>query len=68
MRELGILLRDEMLDLEQPVEVVWGGKQVFSGKVLRTAAVQAETLARRGDPKLIFSARLVIVAPDEQSK
>lgn len=60
VREVRLLLRDEFIDLEQPVEVYWSGKQVFAGKVPRTAVVQSETLGRRGDPRLIFTARLVV--------
>jgi hypothetical protein len=60
VREIRLLLRDEFIDLDQPIEVYWAGKQVFAGKVARTPLVQAETLSRRGDPRLIFSARLVV--------
>jgi hypothetical protein len=62
---LRLLLRDEFIDLDQPVEVYWGGKQVFSGKVSRTAIVQGETLGRRGDLRLVFSARVAVALPVE---
>jgi predicted esterase len=65
VRELRLLLRDEFIDLDQPVEVYWGGKQVFSGKVSRTAIVQGETLGRRGDLRLVFSARVAVALPVE---
>ncbi len=60
VREVRLLLRDEFIDLDQPVEVYWSGKRVFSGQVPRTPIVQSETLSRRGDPRLMFSARLVV--------
>jgi hypothetical protein len=60
VREVRLLLRDEFIDLDQPVEVYWAGKQVFAGKVPRTPLVQAETLSRRGDPRLVFTARLKV--------
>jgi predicted esterase len=65
VREVRLLLRDEFIDLDQPVEVYWGGKQVFSGKVSRTAIVQGETLGRRGDLRLVFSARVAVALPGE---
>ncbi len=60
VREVSLLLRDEFIDLDQPVVVYWAGKKVFEGKVPRTAMVQGETLSRRGDPRLTFSARLTV--------
>lgn len=60
VREIRLLLRDDFIDLDLPIEVYWSGKKVFEGKVPRTPMVQAETLSRRGDPRLIFSARLVV--------
>lgn len=68
VREVGVLLRDELIDLDQPVEIYWGGKQVFSGKVPRTAIVQGETLGRRGDPQMIFSARVAVALPEVEGE
>ncbi len=51
-----ILLRDGMVDLEQPVTISIDGKQLFQAKVERTIGNMARTLAERGDPEAIFSA------------
>ncbi len=57
---LTILLNDSMADLDQPVEVISGGKTVFKGKVERSIGVISRTLAQRGDPGLVFSAALTV--------
>ncbi len=57
---LTILLRDDMLDLDQPVSVTVGDKRVFKAKANRTIANLARTLADRGDPQAIFSACIKI--------
>lgn len=56
--EVTVLLNDSLLDLDQPVTVKSGDKVLFSGPVPRTAAVLRQTLAERGDPRLVFSASL----------
>ena len=56
LADLTILLNDQMLDLDKPVTVMSGGKQLFKGVVKRTAAEMHQTLDGRGDPDLIFSA------------
>ena len=53
--KLRIRLNDEMLDLSQPVRVTSNGKVLFSGKVKRTLANMAQTLAERGDVHWMFS-------------
>lgn len=49
-----IRLNDEMLDLNQPVKVTYGGKVLFEGKLKRTLANMAETLSNRGDVHWMF--------------
>ncbi len=58
--ELVVLLRDDMLDLEQPVTITVGETQVFHGQAVRTIANLARTLAERGDPLALFSASVTI--------
>lgn len=58
--ELTILLRDDMVDLDQPVKVIFDGREVFNGKVDRTATQLAATLVSRGDPQAVFSAALPV--------
>ncbi|MCP4847651.1 MAG: alpha/beta hydrolase [Verrucomicrobiaceae bacterium] len=57
---LTILLNDSMADLDQPIEVISGGKPVFKGKVERSIGVISRTLAQRGDPGLVFSAAITV--------
>ncbi len=77
---LVILLRDDMLDLDQEVAIltdtvlnrdlsgngdVTGRLELFRGRVPRTIAVLAKTLKDRGDPEAIFSAHVGIELPAE---
>lgn len=55
-----VRLNDAMLDLEQPVVVRVGEKEIFSGRVTRTIRLLADTLAERGDPDLMFSAEIPV--------
>ena len=52
---LRIRLNDEMLDLDQPVKVTFNGKTLYEGKLKRTLANMAQTLADRGDVHWMFS-------------
>ena len=62
---LTILLNDSMVDLDQPVEVISGGKTVlFKGKVERNIGVISRTLAQRGDPGLVFTAAITVACGD----
>jgi hypothetical protein len=58
--ELTLLLHDDMVDLDQPIQVLFAGQEVFNGKVDRTAAQLATTLISRGDPRAVFSAALPV--------
>lgn len=58
-----VRLNDAMLDLDQPVTIRFNGKQVFAGKVERTIATLARTLAERGDPTSLFSAEVTVDSP-----
>ena len=49
-----------MANLDQPIEVISGGKTVFKGKVERSIGVISRTLAQRGDPGLVFSAAITV--------
>ena len=52
---------DRFADLDDPVKVVSGGKELFSGEVSRTIAVLAKTLAGRGDAGLVFDGEVEVV-------
>ena len=55
-----VRMSDAMLDLDAPVTVRTGEKQLFAGRVPRTIATLARTLAERGDPELMFSAEIAV--------
>jgi predicted esterase len=55
-----VLLRDDMLDMDQPIAIKFGEKVVFRGKVDRSLATLAQTLADRGDPNAMFSAQVAV--------
>ena len=58
-----MLLNDTMLDLDQPVIIEAVGRELFSGRVSRTAAVLERTLSDRGDPVSVFSAAVTVTLP-----
>ncbi|MDR1273344.1 MAG: alpha/beta hydrolase [Odoribacteraceae bacterium] len=53
-----IHLNDAMVDLDQPVKVIKNGKTLFEGKVSRDIANIYRSVEKRGDPGLVFSARV----------
>ena len=53
-------LCDKMMDLDKPVIVRMGGKEVFNGKVTRSAEVFKKTLYERNDPNFAFSAEITV--------
>lgn len=57
---LSIRLRDDMLDLDQPIKITQGQTTLFEGKVERTIAALAKTLEERGDPSGLFSAEVTL--------
>ncbi len=57
---LSIRLDDSMLDLDQPVRVIQGGKVLFKDILPRRRSVIEKTLEERGDPDGIYCAELTI--------
>jgi poly(3-hydroxybutyrate) depolymerase len=53
-----VLLNDEIANLDQPVSLKVNGREVFKGMVERTIAVLIESLEKRGDRRLMFSAQI----------
>ena len=53
---LTVMLNDSMLDLDQPIVVSMGGKELFNGVTRRTIGQMEKTLSERGDPFLVFNA------------
>lgn len=60
VKVLKIRLNDEMVDLDQPIKVVFGEKVLFSGKVERTIETMAAALQERQDPALVFYAEITV--------
>lgn len=56
--ELSIWLNDDMLDLDKPVIVTHGSTVLFEGMVERNILNMTQSLERRGDRHMIFSAKL----------
>ena len=61
---LVVRLDDRMMDLDQPVTVEQDGRTLFSGKPIRTIRTLVQTLADRGDPKLMFDAEVEVNVAD----
>lgn len=55
-----VRLDDRMADLDKPVQVTQGGKELYSGTPARTIGTLLRTLAGRGDPKLMFDAEVSV--------
>ena len=58
LRRLTLRLHDDLIDLDQPVEVVVNGQHAFSGKVDRSVAAIFASLLERPDPKAAATATL----------
>ena len=59
-KRMVLRLSDALLDLDRPVTVVANGRKVFSGRVTRTVAALAASLAERADPSSAASALLEV--------
>jgi pimeloyl-ACP methyl ester carboxylesterase len=57
---LTLRLSDELVDLDQPLRVVAGGKTIFEGKVSRSFAVIVHSLDEREDPDTVATALLPV--------
>ncbi|MEM6331082.1 MAG: alpha/beta hydrolase [Planctomycetota bacterium] len=58
----GVTLRlhDQMAPLDEEVTVTLNGREAFRGVPRRTIAKLAESIARRGDPAMVFSAEITV--------
>jgi predicted esterase len=57
---LTLRLSDALLDLDQPVRVMAGGRSIFEGKVARSFAAVAQSLREREDPDTAATALLPV--------
>ena len=55
-----VRLNDRMMDLDKPITILVGSKEVFNGSVSRTVAVLAQTLKEYGDPATVFGAEIEV--------
>jgi hypothetical protein len=60
VKALLVRLDDRMLDLDQPVKVTQGGKELYAGTASRNIRTMVRTLVGRGDPKLVFEAEVAV--------
>jgi dienelactone hydrolase len=63
--DLVLYLNDHLLNLDQPIRVIWNGQQCFSGQVIRTESAILRSLQERFDPKLAATAILELHKPSE---
>jgi hypothetical protein len=61
--KLLIRLDDRMADLDRPITVTRGGKELYAGTPERMIGVMVKTLAGRGDPKLVFDTEVSVTLP-----
>lgn len=62
-RELSILLRDDIVDFDQPIVVEYRGERLHEGVARRTIADIVSSLIDRGDPLAIFTGRVTVTLP-----
>ena len=58
--DLTVYLNDEMLDLNKPVRIVFGGRELFNGLVERNANNMRRNLLAREDPAYAFPAQVTV--------
>jgi pimeloyl-ACP methyl ester carboxylesterase len=63
-----IFLNDEMVNMDQPVVVKAGEKELFRGKVKRSLATIYGTMAGRGDPGTVFYGAVTVGLPKADEK
>jgi len=63
VKRITLGLASEMLDLDQPVVVIWNGKQVHAGQAERSLATLLELVHEKVDWRQTFLAKLELKAP-----
>lgn len=61
VKKLTIRLSDEMLDLDEPVAVVWGGDSVYDGTPKRSIATILKSVEERSGAGTIFCSEITVV-------
>ena len=57
---LKIRLHDSMVDLDQPIQVIFDDKVLFSGTVGRTVEAIANSLKERQDPESVYFSEIIV--------
>ena len=60
VKRIRVRLNDQMVDLDQPVQIRAGDKELHAGVAKRTIGVIANTLAERGDPNAVFTSEIEV--------
>jgi predicted esterase len=63
VKQVTLALASEMVDLDQPVIVIWNGKQMHAGKVERSLATLLDLVHHKVDWRQTFEAKLELKAP-----
>ena len=63
VRQLGIYLSDEMLDLDAPVKIRVNGRLLWQKPLRRSLEILLEDSRLRGDRSMVYSARVVLNVP-----
>ena len=61
---VSVLVNDDMSDMDKEIKLDWAGASVQSKKVDRTIGELATSLLERGDPGMMFSARIEVEKPE----
>lgn len=64
LKQVTLLLDDRLADLDKPVRVLAGERELVSTRVPRTVTALVASLVEYGDRELMFSAELDVKAPD----
>ena len=64
VERLTLLLDDRLADLDKPVRVMAGEKEMARAQVTRTVSALVASLVEYGDPGLMFCAELNVTPPD----
>ncbi|HND54688.1 MAG TPA: hypothetical protein PLV92_19890, partial [Pirellulaceae bacterium] len=68
VEQVKVRLHDRLLDLDQPLEIKVGEQVAFDGRVARTIASQAASLAERADPRSVWRGEVVVSAATAAAK
>ena len=62
-RRIEVNLKDQLIDLDQPVVIIGNGKELYRGNVFRTAGQLWDSLTQRRDREFLFPAQVEVMLP-----